>query len=62
MSATSSLRTRRLGRCDGIGSGCVSAPNDGLAIYVFFFGTPVLLTSYVVALGVVLMVRFLCHA
>ena len=47
------------GQCEGIGFGCVPAPNDGLVIFMIFFGAPFLLASGFVALGGVALVRFL---
>ena len=47
------------GQCEGIGFGCVPAPNDGLVIFMGVLGAPVLLVSGLVAMGVIALVRFL---
>jgi hypothetical protein len=47
------------GQCEGIGFGCVPAPNFGLVIFMAYFGAPFLLVSGVLALGVVALVRYI---
>lgn len=47
------------GQCEGIGFGCVPAPNEGLVIFMGVLGAPVLLVSGLVAMGVIALVRFL---
>lgn len=47
------------GQCEGIGFGCVPAPNEGLVNFMGVLGAPVLLVSGLVAMGVIALVRFL---